>query len=120
MRKTQTITSCAVSLNKIRDFAVKKYAELKEKVIAITKIRYMLIAMKTGTHSVRWYKDLIDENMTSKYNLGRQVKNNAHVLLCKIELRQEMYSDINNECMIVSLVSMNKLRYGTLAVRPWL
>ena len=53
MRKTQTITSCAVSLNKIRDFAVKKYAELKEKVIAITKIRYMLIAMKTGTHSVR-------------------------------------------------------------------
>ena len=53
MRKTQTITSCTVSLNKIRDFAVKKYPELKEKVIAITKIRYMLIAMKTGTHSVR-------------------------------------------------------------------
>ena len=96
---------------------MKKYPELKEKAIAITTIRYTLIVIKTGTHSVKRYKDLIDAKVLSKNYLGRQVKNNAHVLLCRNQLRQEMCSDINDECTTVSLDSMIKIRYETLAVK---
>ena len=49
-----------------RDFAVKKYPELKEKIIAITTNRYILIVMKTGTHSFKRYKDLINVTVLSK------------------------------------------------------
>ena len=47
-------------------------------------IRYMLIPVKTITHSADRYKGLIDAKAPPKNNSKTQVKNNAHFLFTRV------------------------------------
>ena len=93
-----------------------KYPLLKEQGISKQCIRYLFKPVKKGTHAASRYKRVIDAEVPKKDNSLHNFHENGHVLHSRIKLRREMATHFSEECVVLSVDSMNKLRYGTLCV----
>ena len=72
--------------------------------------------VKKGTHAASRYKRVIDVEVPKKDNSLHNFHENGHVLHSRIKLRREMATHFSEECVVLSVDSMNKLRYATLCV----
>ena len=116
-RRNFTITACGVSVKDIRDRLLKVVPGLKKYGgISESSVRYLVTPARKGTFAAESYKSIIDATVPCKDNSLRKDNINAHYLSCRVKLRREFCTNFTEECTILSADSMNKIRYGTLAV----
>ena len=115
-RRETTITSCGVSVQDIRDHLLEVIPGLKEHGLSVTTVRYLFKPVKKSLHSAERYKSAIDARVPRKDNSEHSDNLDAHYLLGRIKLRRELAASFPDECTVVSVDSMNKIKYGTLAV----
>ena len=100
----------------IRDHLIKEIPGLREHGIKETSVRYLFNAINKRTFTAARYKSVIDAAVPCKDNSRKKENLDAHYQLSRIKLRREMAAYFPDEITIVSGDSMNKIRYGTLAV----
>ena len=116
-RRNSTITACGVSVKDIRNHLHKSVPGLKEcGGISESTVRYLFKPVRKGTFAAEQYKSVIDAAVPCKDNSLRKDNVNAHYLSSRVKLRREFCAHFKEECTILSADSMNKIRYGTLAV----
>lgn len=115
-RRDTTVTSCGVSVSDVRNHLLENVPGLKDHGLSETTVRYLFRPKKKGTLTAERYKCVIDASVPRKDNSFRKDNMDAHYLLSRIKLRREMAAYFPDEWSVLSVDSMNKIRYGTLAV----
>ena len=80
------------------------------------KVRHLFNPLNKRTFTAVRYKFVIDAAVSCKDNSRRKENLDVHYQLSRTKLRREMAAYFPDEITIVSADSMNKIRYGTLAV----
>ena len=112
-RRTETGTTCGVTLHEIREHLLQKIPELH---IGTTTIAYMMAPPHRGHHSAERYKSIIDARVPGKDNSYREDHPDQHYLFARVAYRHEFARMFQDECAVFSCDDMNKLKVGPLAV----
>lgn len=105
-RRTETATSCGVTLRDIQDHLYEKIPELKKQGIGRTPIAYLFAPPHRGHRSALQYKSLV-ARVPGKENNYREYHPDQHYLFSHVNYRLEFAQMVNETCFF-SCDDMNK------------
>ena len=115
-RRTETATSCGVTLREIQQHLYEKIPELKKHGLGKTTIAYLMALPHKGHRSSERYKSLVDARVPGKLNSYREDHPDQHYLFARVQYRQESAQMFSDEVCVFSCDDMNKLKVGPPAV----
>ena len=115
-RRTETATSCGVTLREIQQHLYEKIPELKKQGVGKTTIAYLMAPPHKGHRSAERYKSLVNARVPGKLNCYREDHPDQHYLFARVRYRQEFAQMFLKETCVFSCDDMNKLKVGPPAV----
>ncbi len=109
-RRTETGTTCGVTLREIREHMMQTIPELQEYGIGTTTIAYLMAPLTVGIG--------LQNDIRQLLMLGYRVKTTRteKTTFARVAYRREFAQMFQSECAVFSCDDMNKIKVGPLAV----